>query len=71
MIITEEVGGLRGRGYRGICLVGVGEDGWLANWHQYSDNFNHIEPSGLERAARFALAMMRVLDESGSYPDSI
>lgn len=67
MIITEEVGSLRGRGYRGICLVGMGEDGWLANWHQYSDNFNHIEPSGLEHAARFALAMMQMLDESGSY----
>lgn len=62
MVIFEEVGALRGRGYRGICLVGVGEDGWLANWHRYDDNARNIEPAGLERAARFALAMMQTLD---------
>ncbi len=66
MVIVEEVGALHSRGYRGICLVGVGEDGWLANWHQYSDNVDNIEPTGIERAARFALAMMRRLDEFGS-----
>lgn len=62
MVIGEEVGALRSRDYRGICLVGVGVDGWLANWHQYSDNFDNIQPEGIERAARFALAMMQVLD---------
>jgi hypothetical protein len=62
VVITEEVGSLRGRGYRGLCLAGVGPDGWLANWHQYSDNVHHIEPAGMERAARFALAMMQMLD---------
>lgn len=62
MVIGEEVGALRGRDYRGICLVGVGEDGWLANWHQYSDNFANVQPEGIERAARFALAMMQELD---------
>jgi hypothetical protein len=62
MVMGEEVGALRGRDYRGICLVGVGEDGWLANWHQYSDNFANVQPEGIERAARFALAMMQELD---------
>ncbi len=62
MIIGEEVGALRGRDYRGLCLVGVGEDGWLANWHQYSDEFAHVEAAGIERAARFALAMLEELD---------
>lgn len=62
MVMVEEVGSLRGRGYRGLCLVGVGEDGWLANWHRYSDTLAHIDPSGLERAARFALAMIETLD---------
>lgn len=62
MVIGEEVGALRGRDYRGICLVGVGEDGWLANWHQYSDTFQHVQAGGIERAARFALAMMQTLD---------
>lgn len=62
MVIGEEVGALRSRDYRGVCLVGVGEDGWLANWHQYSDTFEHIAPEGVEKAARFALAMMEELD---------
>jgi hypothetical protein len=61
--ITEEVGALRGRGFRGICLVGVGEDGWLVNWHQNTDIAANIDPACVEKAARFALAMMQTLDE--------
>lgn len=63
LVITEEIGSLHEYGLRGICLAGVGKDGWLANWHQYSDNFANIVPAGLERAARFALAMMQTLEE--------
>jgi hypothetical protein len=63
MTIVEEVGALRWRGYRGICLTGVGADGWLVNWHQYSDNIANIEPACIEKAARFAWAMMKVLDD--------
>ncbi|MBN1565388.1 MAG: M28 family peptidase [Anaerolineae bacterium] len=62
MVIGEEVGSLRARGYRGLCLAGVGADGWLANWHQRTDTYANIEPSGLETAARFALAMLERLD---------
>ncbi|HZU86346.1 MAG TPA: M28 family peptidase [Anaerolineaceae bacterium] len=62
VVITEEVGVLRRRGYRGLCLAGLGEDGWLANWHRYTDDSAHIDPSGLERAARFGLAMAQTLD---------
>lgn len=62
LVIGEEVGALRGRDFRGICLAGVGDDGWLANWHQYSDNLEQIVPTGIERASRFALAMMQQLD---------
>ncbi len=62
MVIGEEVGTLRGRDYRGICLAGVGEDGWLAQWHQASDNVDNVVPAGLEKAARFAWAMMETLD---------
>jgi len=62
-VIVEEVGSLRQRGFRGICLAGVGPDGWLENWHQHSDNAHHLHPEGLERAARFALAMLTQLDQ--------
>ncbi|MFN2110204.1 MAG: M20/M25/M40 family metallo-hydrolase, partial [Anaerolineae bacterium] len=37
MVIGEEVGALRVRGYRGVCLSSIGPDGWLENWHQSSD----------------------------------
>jgi len=60
---VEEVGALRGRGYRGLCLVGVGEDGFLVNWHQTSDVSANIVPATLEQAARFGLAFARTLDE--------
>jgi hypothetical protein len=66
MVIVEEVGSLRGRGYRGVCVAGAGEDGWLANWHQRSDTFANVDPAGLERAARFALAMLQGLDHDVS-----
>lgn len=62
MTMVEEVGALRGRGFRGLCIVGVGEDGWLQNWHRASDTVDNIDPGGLERAARFAWAMMQDLD---------
>jgi hypothetical protein len=50
------------RGYRGLCIAGQGEDGWLANWHQYSDNSSNIQPEPLERAARFGWAMVQKID---------
>lgn len=64
MVIGEEVGALRVRGYRGICLSGFGTDGWLENWHQTSDNVENIVPAGLEKASRFAWAMMQALDHA-------
>lgn len=63
MVINDEVAALRRRGYRGICLAGVGPDGYLENWHQHSDTVANIKPAGVEKAARFALAMLQTLDE--------
>jgi hypothetical protein len=63
MNMIEEVGALRARGFRGICLVGVGEDGWLVNWHQNTDVSVNIDPASLEKAARFTLEMLKTLDE--------
>lgn len=70
VVITEEVGVLRRRGYRGICLAGLADDGWLANWHRYTDDSAHLDPNGLERAARFGLAMAQTLDQR-SEPTSV
>jgi hypothetical protein len=62
MVIGEEIGALRARGYRGLCLAGVGPDGWLANWHQTSDDTAHLVPEGLEKSANFAWHMLQTLD---------
>lgn len=61
VLINDEVAALRRRGFRGICLVSLGADGWLPGWHQ-ADRSSQIVPDGLERAARFALAMIHELD---------
>jgi hypothetical protein len=63
MNMIEEVGTLRARGFRGICLVGVGEDGWLVNWHQNTDVSANIDPASMEKAVRFTMAMLQTLDE--------
>ncbi|MDX2076778.1 MAG: M28 family peptidase [bacterium] len=63
MTILEEVLPLRQKGMRAMCVVGVGEDGWLVNWHQHSDNSDNIHPEALEKAAKFALAMSREIDK--------
>lgn len=33
IVIFEEVAALRRRGFAGLCIAGVGPDGWLENWH--------------------------------------
>jgi hypothetical protein len=60
--MLDEVGALRGRGFRGICLTGIDADGLPANWHRESDAVGNIQPEALERAARFGLAMLQTLD---------
>jgi hypothetical protein len=63
VVISEEVGVLRHRGNRGLCLAGLGEDGWLPNWHRDTDDSQHLDTNGLERAARFSLALAQTLDQ--------
>jgi acetylornithine deacetylase/succinyl-diaminopimelate desuccinylase-like protein len=63
LVIAEEIGTLRRRGFRGLCVAGVGPDGWLEHWHLPSDMSDNIKPGGLERAARFGLALLRRIDQ--------
>jgi len=46
-----------------MCVVGIGEDGWLVNWHQHSDNSENIQPESLEKAAKFVQAMCHEIDK--------
>lgn len=63
VVIMEEVATLRRRGYRGICLVGLAEDGFGANWHQKTDTIKNIDPDSLEYAAKFAWKMIESIDQ--------
>lgn len=62
LVIYEEVAALRRRGFAGLCIAGIGPDGWLENWHLPSDVSANIKPDGVTRAARFGLALLRMLD---------
>lgn len=62
MTILEEVLPLRQKGMRAMCVVGIGEDGWLVNWHQHDDNSSNISPESLQKAAQFVLAMCHEID---------
>lgn len=62
LVIFEEVAALRRRGFSGLCIVGIGPDGWLENWHVPSDVSANVKPDGVERAARFGLALLRMLE---------
>jgi hypothetical protein len=63
VVILEEVATLRRRDYKGICLVGLETDGFAANWHQQTDTVQNIDPDSLERAARFAWAVIQHIDQ--------
>lgn len=62
MTILEEVQPLRQKGMRAMCVVGIGEDGWLVNWHQQDDHTGNINPESLAKAAQFVLAMCHEID---------
>lgn len=64
MVSTDEIAyvTLRSRGYRGLCLAGFGDDGWLANWHQTTDDTAHLVSAGLEKATTFAWRMLQALE---------
>lgn len=62
MTTLEEVAPLVRWGYEAICIAGYDELGALPNWHRLSDTFEQIEPETLERAHRYAAALVREID---------
>lgn len=63
--LLDEVATLRRRNFAAIGLSGMAADGFPANWHQKTDTLENIDPVPLETAARFAWAMIEMLDQSG------
>jgi hypothetical protein len=64
MLILEEVSTLRNNGYNALCLMGYNEQGYLPNWHRLSDTMENIDPTMLERTARFTWAMLKTIDQT-------
>lgn len=60
--VVPETEALRGRGYRGLCVVGLGADGFPLNWRRRSDVVTSVVPDSVARAARFGLAYAQTLD---------
>lgn len=66
VVMLEEVAALRRRGFRGLCLVALDENGWVRNRHRHSDTAANIEPPALERAARFAWGMIESIERDAA-----
>jgi hypothetical protein len=63
MTMEDEVGTLRRKGYRAICIAGRDPDtGTLPHWHRPDDTINTISPQVLERAVEFVAALLHELD---------
>lgn len=69
MTMEDEVGTLRRRGYRALCVAGRDPaTGTLPHWHRADDTVDTISVEMLERAASFVMALLEELD--GSVPTS-
>lgn len=65
MTMEDEVGTLRRRGYRALCIAGRDPaTGTLPHWHRADDTVDTISAQVLERAANFVMALLEELDGS-------
>lgn len=63
MTMEDEVGTLRRRGYRAICVAGRDPaTGTLPHWHRADDTVDTISVEVLERAVDFVMALLKELD---------
>ena len=63
MTMEDEVGTLRRRGYRAICVAGRDPaTGTLPHWHRADDTADTVSAEALERAAGFVMALLEELD---------
>jgi hypothetical protein len=59
----DEVGTLRRRGYRAICIAGRDPaTGTLPHWHRADDTVDTISVDTMQRAAEFVMALLEELD---------
>jgi len=71
MTMEDEVGTLRRRGYRALCVAGRDPaTGTLPHWHRADDTVDTILLEVLERAVDFVMALLEELDTSALIPAS-
>jgi acetylornithine deacetylase/succinyl-diaminopimelate desuccinylase-like protein len=52
------------RGYKGMSIIALDEDGYADNYHWRTDTPEAVDPDALVRARDFTLALMRKLDQA-------
>ena len=63
MTMEDEVGTLRRRGYRAICIAGRDPaSGTLPHWHRADDTADTVSGEFMERAAGLVMALLQALD---------
>jgi hypothetical protein len=62
MLLLDEVAVLARMGYKGLCLAGYNQEGWLPHWHRLSDRLDTIQAGTLSRAAHFAHTLLQIID---------
>lgn len=63
MVIEDEVGTLRRKGYRAICIAGRDpQTGVLPHWHRADDTVETVSAEAMERAVRFVTALLEEID---------
>ncbi len=63
MTMEDEVGTLRRKGFRAICIAGRDPaTGTLPHWHRPDDTMDTICPQALDRAVEFVTALLEELD---------
>jgi hypothetical protein len=67
MIMEDEVGTLRRRGYKALCIAGLDPStGSLPRWHRIDDTVDSVSTEVLVKAADFVEALLRDLDNGSS-----
>ncbi len=64
MLILEEIAVVTRMGYKGLCIAGYNQEGWLPNWHRTSDMLEAIQGGTLSRAAHFGYTLLQEIDRS-------
>jgi len=63
MTMEDEVGALRRRGYKAICIAGMDpETNSLPHWHRADDTVDTVSVDVMEKAVLFIMALLKKLD---------